>query len=310
MPSELSAEERRKLRLDAMKKRRAATSVGEDGAATMAVVKKVKVEDDLSSVTSDRKKSNTPKKKVDTQVRYDPPPNVHMTEDELKEWRKEQRRIRNRDSAAASRARTKDRITELEAQNEELMDKVDSLRDKHAKRCTEYQAKIKALEDQLRHFQGARDLAAVKQQEHAFVSGSSSSEGEGDGEQNMISPSSSPVISSSSELSSVSSMMLSDKGDDSHFLPSSLNANEPQQHIISEMISRPAVKITGVVDGNFAFLKMGDDEFSPLPLSRATSVSAILALEESSPRGDSVVLGNDGRVLQMDPMLYDVLCEL
>jgi hypothetical protein len=44
--------------------------------------------------------------------RYDP--GVPMTRDELKAWRKEARRVRNRESAAASRQKNRERITELE----------------------------------------------------------------------------------------------------------------------------------------------------------------------------------------------------
>lgn len=47
-----------------------------------------------------------------TQVRYDP--EVPMDKDQLAAWRKEARRVRNRESAAASRQRIRDRITELE----------------------------------------------------------------------------------------------------------------------------------------------------------------------------------------------------
>lgn len=43
-------------------------------------------------------------------------PGVPMTKEELSAWRKEARRVRNRESAAASRKRTRDRIEELEGQ--------------------------------------------------------------------------------------------------------------------------------------------------------------------------------------------------
>lgn len=47
-------------------------------------------------------------------ARYDP--GVPMTKEELVAWRKEARRVRNRESAAASRKRTRDRIEELEGE--------------------------------------------------------------------------------------------------------------------------------------------------------------------------------------------------
>jgi hypothetical protein len=46
-----------------------------------------------------------------------------MNREELKAWRKEARRVRNRESAAASRKRTRDRIEELEGQVQVLEDK-------------------------------------------------------------------------------------------------------------------------------------------------------------------------------------------
>jgi len=49
---------------------------------------------------------------IKKQHRYDP--GVKMTREELKAWRKEARRVRNRESAAASRKRNRERITELE----------------------------------------------------------------------------------------------------------------------------------------------------------------------------------------------------
>jgi hypothetical protein len=48
-----------------------------------------------------------------------------MTRDELKAWRKEARRVRNRESAAASRQKNRERITELESE-------VDCIKSKYA----------------------------------------------------------------------------------------------------------------------------------------------------------------------------------
>jgi len=47
-----------------------------------------------------------------TQIRYDP--DVPMSKEQLAAWRREARRVRNRESAAASRQRIRDRINELE----------------------------------------------------------------------------------------------------------------------------------------------------------------------------------------------------
>jgi len=47
-----------------------------------------------------------------TQIRYDP--EVPMNKDQLAAWRREARRVRNRESAAASRQRIRNRISDLE----------------------------------------------------------------------------------------------------------------------------------------------------------------------------------------------------
>jgi hypothetical protein len=54
-------------------------------------------------------------------ARYDP--GVSMTKEELVTWRKEARRVRNRESAAASRKRTRDRIEELEGEVSKIKSK-------------------------------------------------------------------------------------------------------------------------------------------------------------------------------------------
>lgn len=52
------------------------------------------------------------KSKKKTQIRYDP--DVPMNKEQLAAWRREARRVRNRESAAASRQRIRNRISELE----------------------------------------------------------------------------------------------------------------------------------------------------------------------------------------------------
>jgi hypothetical protein len=51
------------------------------------------------------------------QIRYDP--DIPMSKEQLAAWRREARRVRNRESAAASRQRIRDRITELEIERDE-----------------------------------------------------------------------------------------------------------------------------------------------------------------------------------------------
>lgn len=54
------------------------------------------------------------KRTTKTQIRYDP--DVPMNKEQLAAWRREARRVRNRESAAASRQRIRNRITELETE--------------------------------------------------------------------------------------------------------------------------------------------------------------------------------------------------
>ena len=75
--------------------------------------------EDVTSMVEEKKKPHITGIKRST--RYDP--GVPMTRDELTAWRKEARRVRNRESAAASRRRTRQRIDELEEQVDELQNK-------------------------------------------------------------------------------------------------------------------------------------------------------------------------------------------
>ena len=66
-----------------------------------------------------KKRKVDPKNKLEngetkkkTQIRYDP--DVPMNKEQLAAWRREARRVRNRESAAASRQRIRNRISELE----------------------------------------------------------------------------------------------------------------------------------------------------------------------------------------------------
>ena len=58
--------------------------------------------------------SNDNDKNKRAQIRYDP--DVPMNKEQLAAWRREARRVRNRESAAASRQRTRNRIAELESE--------------------------------------------------------------------------------------------------------------------------------------------------------------------------------------------------
>ena len=75
--------------------------------------------DDWSESEGERRKPSL--RGIKKQARYEP--GVPMTREELAVWRKEARRVRNRESAAASRQKTRERIEQLEAQVSELQDR-------------------------------------------------------------------------------------------------------------------------------------------------------------------------------------------
>ena len=72
--------------------------------------KKTQAGGNAGSITTEQQEQDEAKKKA--QIRYDP--DVPMSKEQLAAWRREARRVRNRESAAASRARIRSRITELE----------------------------------------------------------------------------------------------------------------------------------------------------------------------------------------------------
>lgn len=67
------------------------------------------------------KKQELTTKKGKTQFQYDP--GVPMAKDQLAAWRREARRVRNRESAAASRQKIRNRIEELEVEVDQWKDK-------------------------------------------------------------------------------------------------------------------------------------------------------------------------------------------
>jgi hypothetical protein len=89
----------------------------------------------VSTVTTTRKttkKKTIAKKKP--QMKYDP--DVPMSKEDAAAWRREQRRKRNRESAALSRQRQRDRIGDLEVEVDQWKTKVESIMER-----------IKKLED-------------------------------------------------------------------------------------------------------------------------------------------------------------------
>lgn len=107
----------RKRRIELRNMQRSGKAEGDEG--SVAECKRARLEEpEVDPVTSKPKPSITGIKRLH---RYDP--GVNMSRDELKAWRKEARRVRNRESAAASRSRNRERITELESEVDVLQSK-------------------------------------------------------------------------------------------------------------------------------------------------------------------------------------------
>jgi len=79
-------------------------------------------DEDVEAVdTPAGRKNQLTTKKGKTQIQYDP--GVPMSKEQLASWRREARRVRNRESAAASRQKIRDRIKELEGEVNEWKSK-------------------------------------------------------------------------------------------------------------------------------------------------------------------------------------------
>lgn len=109
----------RKRRIELRNMQRSSSFSEDSESSSCSDWKRARVDEaDVDLVTSKPKPSITGIKR---QHRYDP--GVSMTREELKAWRKEARRVRNRESAAASRKRNRERITELESEVDVLKTK-------------------------------------------------------------------------------------------------------------------------------------------------------------------------------------------
>ena len=121
-----AAAARARKRRIALRKQNASMDEVIDGGARKRSKKEVvsDTEEDLYDEEDEEEEDYKPKPSITgikKQSRY--MPGVPMTKDELKAWRKEARRVRNRESAAASRRRNRDRIGVLESEVEVLKSK-------------------------------------------------------------------------------------------------------------------------------------------------------------------------------------------
>lgn len=102
---------------------RSSSRSDDDSASLSHESKRARYEqDDYDSETGERRVPSL--RGIKKQTRYEP--GVPMTKEELAAWRKEARRVRNRESAAASRHKTKERIEVLENEVATLQSKYDA----------------------------------------------------------------------------------------------------------------------------------------------------------------------------------------
>ena len=95
--------------------------------------------DDVVVLAANARKQTKCTKTGKTMNTYEP--DVEMTKEQLTAWRREARRVRNRESAAASRMKTKNRITELEKEVNAYKQKYEAAMQKLA----EYEGEGEAL---------------------------------------------------------------------------------------------------------------------------------------------------------------------
>ena len=90
-----------------------------------SAVRKRCLDDSASSSSGDDASSDTNAvlRGYKKHARYVPDVSVPMTKEQLSAWRKAARRVRNRESAAASRQKTRSRIEELECEVDTLQEK-------------------------------------------------------------------------------------------------------------------------------------------------------------------------------------------
>mmetsp|Transcript_22888 Transcript_22888/g.33482 ORF Transcript_22888/g.33482 Transcript_22888/m.33482 type:complete len:339 (-) Transcript_22888:438-1454(-) len=190
------------------------------------------------------KPSNTKPKKSQTQMRYDP--DVPMTKEQAAIWRREARRVRNRESAAASRQKTRNRIAELELELEEWKAKYNKAIDKIKHLESMSPTHIDQDQTQSQQPRPATPLPDNTQSFQSLTQNNGNSN-----QQGMVSPPSTPPMSPVSSHPDVLPLPVSSslliKSNDRNL--ESVKVEEKKQHL-NETISRPAVKITGAASSS------------------------------------------------------------
>merc|ERR1712232_441151 len=219
---------------------------------------------------------------IKRQARYDP--GVPMTRTELTAWRKEARRVRNRESAAESRRRTRSRIEELEAKLSTMENKYEIA----LKRISELES-LKSRDDGIMRNspQTPRTVESLPKEETPCV------------ETSVVSPSISPVSSPVYDPS-----LIDIEGSHINHIT---QVNVQCQHI--NMISRPtAVKISGA--STLPFTSVCDETMEPLTEStgedfdgemRDFLLDALVSDISEEPSGDRIEEDHSD-LFEVDPL--------
>jgi hypothetical protein len=248
------------------------------------------------------------------QMKYDP--EVPLSKEETSAWRREQRRKRNRESAAACRKRQRDRISELEGEVSDWKAKfeeaVKKLREIDGPEMTQIQ--VNAIELKFPERCGTPTLSCTASNER-LVSPCVSTNMQNF---NMVSP-----VDSSSKFvphipTSVGSLdfpALQDtvKTFSTFSKADSINLRVEKGQHLSEMITRPAVKITGAVPTPLSLIESACDELLELvpdSILSSTEMSSIPfprtcpSLVQNAGNNETV---GEGDAHELDEFLLDAV---
>jgi hypothetical protein len=241
-------------------------------------------------------------------MKYDP--EVPLSKEETSAWRREQRRKRNRESAAACRKRQRDRISELESEVSDWKAKFD-----------EAIRKLGQIEGQEGAMVQARDIE-IKHPEKRRCSTPTSSDTEDGGPKimtyranayHMVTPTNTTSKYIPPITTSVGDIDFPVLQETSIKIDSFIKADpfgtrvEKGQHL-SEMITRPAVKITGAVPTPLESIEsVCDDLLELVPDSILSMAESSMSFPPACPSlvqsGADIVSG--GEENELDEFLLD-----
>eukprot|EP00536_Pseudo-nitzschia_multiseries_P003015 jgi/Psemu1/318055/estExt_fgenesh1_pm.C_430008 len=251
-----------------VKKVRRVSDITDDGNSHAASIVSASDSDTPTRNTTASKKKIATKKKP--QMKYDP--DVPMSKEEAAAWRREQRRKRNRESAALSRQRQRDRIGDLEIEVDQWKNKVESImeRIKKLEEASGIDSRTlvpEPIQNQAQGLEQSLEFEVTDSSESKFVSPPPSPGHSPLHEEPLASP-----VASSSAKTVVDAVV-----------DQVLMGIESYEHEFSDnMISRhatssiPAVKITTVAPA-LPFLPKSEDSVTSLPTPEACLSGEVVA---------------------------------